>query len=316
MRVANIVPPQWEGRFPTGGYRMTLAPWVLKYNDYRVKASFLILDNGAFEGNQVSNEELFQAAAYAGATEVVLPDVRGDPGETLRTSWAATSTWCYEVSRLMFVPQARTEADWDSCLKAWVKKWEEHNGSATHGLTIGVTCLRETTGTNAVVGSRLALALIAQQYDFPIHLLGAASTEQLVEEVKLEGIRGIDTSLAFALGAERTMLVPGAEKVFLKEPGDYSILDEQQMALIRLNTYILQYWFDVKRVTKYIPIELLRIAAGPNAPRSTFEYPVKALQKTGCRGEWAMCTKNALPVALWPLKWDNGGPRITIIKEI
>lgn len=291
---------------------MTLAHWILEYPDtYKVPADFLILDTGIFEGRLVELCDLSAAIRLSGANEVVLPDVLSDSKKTLQQSWEALHTFQEAgIKRVMFVPQGVTLKDWVCCLEAWVARWEEQSLNETFGLTIGITSLRSTPGMQ-----RHTAIIKALQYDYQVHLLGVASIDTLTRIIDLP-VRGLDTSLAFALGAEGVLLTPDAPKIHLKPPECYLGFHPRNRRLIRLNTLILQYWFEIQQVNKYIPIEVVRIAAGPNASREVFSDPNIALTKAGCRGEWAMWTKDERPVAVFPLNPVDCTPRVVSQKEV
>ena len=270
MRVAQIVPPQWSPHYHPGEYRMVLAHWVPEHPEYvqvmRSKSGYTIVDNGSFEGKQVSLSDLNEVCVQVNADEVVLPDAQGDPKETLRRSWAALGK--LGVKRLMFVPQGSTVEGWLGCLDAWIGKWEGSNWEDTYELALGVTSLRtEPGGTEAQEGTRVELLkTVSDKYpDYPLHLLGVARPGVLCNsELPLSislGVRGVDTSTAFALGAEGMLLTPFQPKVFLKTPEEYESLSTYKRRLIALNQRILAEWVGGVEDAECIPTHWIRQTA-------------------------------------------------------
>lgn len=267
MEIAHIVPPPWTGFYQSGTYQMALAHWVLKYPHdaarIRSKKVYVMLDNSAFEGEQVSPAELSETAAVIGADEVVLPDVLGDPGQTLQRSWAALGR--VNVKRVMFVPQGRTYDEWRKCLKAWLTKWNQSEWSETYSLSLGISSLREATGTKPQVGTREHLLEEAARTRLPIHLLGVGNLKEfalneLPKALSL-GVRGVDTSTAFALGAEGFLATPHTKKVFLGDPTKYDHLGTWARRLIALNIRILSEWVNAGKGSDEIPVFWIRQTA-------------------------------------------------------
>ncbi len=259
MKYARIVPPQLEHQYPSGNFRMVLAHWVRDYEDYRNflrtrTEDFVLIDNGVFEGRQVSLEELSKLARSVRANEVVLPDVQGNPKETLELSWAALDKLV--TSDCMFVPQGRTEEEWKACLKAWMTKWETPRRRPSTRLSIGITSLRKEDMKTPSPGTRAELMKFAAGFDKPLHLLGVGNPKSFVEtELEMAtslNVRSMDTSLAFALAYKSTLLTPTVAKVKLGMPEDYTGFTERQKRLARLNQMILQTWITEGRATELI----------------------------------------------------------------
>lgn len=268
MKLANIVPPQWEGVFFQGEYRMALAHWVLKYPNYakalRKGISYIIMDNGSFENQRLSYPELNKACAQIGADEVVLPDEPGNPGRTLRLSWEVLGKLA--AKRVMFVPHGTTYSEWENCLKAWISKWDEARWSSSYSLAIGITSLRQSSNLRKPqLGTRVGLL---QKYatlglPYPLHLLGVPSPSSLAlveTESGSTSVRGIDTSLAFALAVRGKLLTPLAPKIPLGEPEQYVSLATHHRRLVYLNQRILRGWVETGE-TKKIPACWIRQVA-------------------------------------------------------
>jgi len=282
MNVANICSPQWTGLFPQGLYRMALAHWVKDYPAYQrnlrarvpsirgPEAPYILMDNGIFEDQQLSPHEIQEASELLGASEVILPDVQGEPTETLNRSWKALKH--IYSTRVMFVPQGRTKDAWRECLSLWVSRWESSALASKRTLSIGVTSLRESVesqGTSLKAarqsGSRPDLIEIANAYGYSMHLLGVGSIpEFLASDLPIAlrlRVRGVDTSTAFAQGAAGKLLTPTNQKILLGDPSEYEILSTQGRRLVHLNTLILNDWVSSGVVLPGIPTRIIRNAA-------------------------------------------------------
>lgn len=268
MRIAHICPPNWTTLFPLGAYRMALAHWVFQYPGYAEQmregpggeTAYILMDSGSFEDEQVSVDQINEAAEALKADEIVLPDVPGEPKETLSRSWEALGK--IGTKRVMFVPQGRTHEEWCKCLSSWLAKWQEHSWDDSYKLSIGVASLRETSGTKSVTGTKAALLQKALEQGFPIHLLGLPHLENHVTDIlplaRTGGVRGMDTSTAFALGARGILVTPAAKKIRLGDPEQYDVLSTAVRRLITLNISILESWTVASAEPGVIPVFVIR----------------------------------------------------------
>jgi len=254
---------------------MALAHWIKDWPGYvknlrrgvagigGIEAPFILMDNGIFENQQLSPPEIQEASELLGASEVILPDEPGEPNLTLNQSWKALKH--IYSTRVMFVPQGRTKEDWLECLSQWVSRWESSALAAKRTLSIGVTSLRERESSARQEGSKPDLIRIACTYGYPVHLLGVGNvTEFLTSELPIAlelRVRGVDTSTAFAQGAEGKLLIPTNKKIFLGEPSKYETLSTQGRRLTHLNTLILNDWVRTGIVLPGIPTRVIRNAA-------------------------------------------------------
>ena len=267
MKIAHILPPPWAGSYPLGDYRMVLAPWALRYPEYaavmRSSEAYILMDNGAFEGDQLPISKINEAASLVNADEIVLPDVLGEPKETLRLSWKALGKLA--IQRVMFVPQGRTYEAWKGCLDAWLTKWWESPWGETYSLSLGVSNLRGAKGTKAQKGTRGELLRYAVSKELPIHLLGVSDmadfTSNELQEAHSLGIRGVDTSSAFAMAAKGKLLTPTTPKVFLGPPDKYEVLPTWARRLALLNMTLLSQWVEAGEASEQIPVYVIRQTA-------------------------------------------------------
>lgn len=251
MKVAHLIPPQWEGRLGRGPYRLTYVPWILqdpkpyKYRrKLRSKSVFVILDHGPFENylGLPGLADIVEAKCCLKPFEVVLPDILGDPKETIKAAMQALD--CLSLStRLMFVPQARTMEDWKRCLDdfLWLIKPLARNVA-----TIGLSSLRRASGLRAQIGTRILMMKYLHDRGFEMHLLGLCSVKHFFEEelpAALQyGVRGVDTCAAFALGARGLRLNKESPRLFLGDIRKYDTLPPGSVDLIKENIQTLNRW--------------------------------------------------------------------------
>lgn len=302
MRLANIIPPPWTEKFPRGEFQMILAHWVLEYPEYATlakkasqKGIFTLLDNGAFEGAQAETGALARAANACGATEVVLPDVMGNPTETLKRSWAALG----QVSSysVVFVPQGKDVDEWTRCLDAWITKWELSQWKDDYKLTLGIATPKDPPAP-PVFRAREECLCVAATYDYPLHMLGVGSISEFalrqLEVARRLGVRSVDTSLAFALGAHGHLLTASTKKVPLGDRHQYDTLSVASQHLIRLNVAILEDWVQRGYQGPTIPLRLVRGVASRYLKfyARGFAPPEKVLKACHVpEGEYAICVR-------------------------
>jgi hypothetical protein len=250
---------------------MALAHWVFQYPKYAEqmrkgpegRSSYILMDSGSFEGQQVNLERFNKAADALKADEVVLPDAPGDPKETLRRSWDTLSK--IATKRVMFVPQGRTYEEWCKCLEVWLNQWSKHSWDDAYKLSLGVASLREPNSTKTVVGTKAALLEKILDLGYPVHLLGLPHLGNHVKDIlpraHTAGVRGIDTSTAFALGVRGILVTPAAKKVRLGNPTQYTKLNTHTRRLIVLNIRILNAWTLCGKGSEAIPTHLIRNTA-------------------------------------------------------
>lgn len=265
MKLAHIIPPDWVGTFPLSEYRMALAHWVFKYPTYaeqlrkgpKGRSAYILMDSGSFEGEQVSVDKINEGADALKADEIVLPDVLGSSRETVKRSWNALGK--VATKRVMFVPQGTTAEEWCNCLRQWLGAWTKRAWDQAYHLSIGVTSL------GGAEGVRIVLLDEALKTNYPVHLLGLHRLDEdardLLEAAVKAGVRGMDTSTAFALGARGVLVAPHAKKVRLGDPVQYTKLSTRARRLITLNIAILDDWCLLGEVSEKIPANLIRRTA-------------------------------------------------------
>jgi len=281
--VAHIVPPERIKNFPLYPYNLALAHWVSDFPSY-VKfladsITYVVLDNGAFEGEQPSVAALGMAAQRVKADELVLPDVPGCGDETIGMSWKAFRE--LRPNRVMFVPQGKNLDEWCNCLDGWLKIW---GSSRDEFLSIGIASLCNEDGTRQYKSKTDTLIYAAKTCpDRPIHLLGMTTPSYFMNDLLPKAleyeVRGVDTSTAFVLGSMGIPLTVSAPKHRLRRPGSYQEMSTYNIRLALLNQALLDCWCSPG--THYVPAfgmpeEIIRRVAG-----RWLEYSAKGFQNLG-----------------------------------
>lgn len=124
MKFAPIFTPHTWGCMHITSYQLVLGQH-LEDPTYRSviakqkrRGDFIIVDNGAAEGEPADFRQLVITATKMGVDEIVLPDILRDSEGTLELSWQAAHL--VPPKRRAFVPQGKTVDEWCACLAAAV----------------------------------------------------------------------------------------------------------------------------------------------------------------------------------------------------
>lgn len=208
MKVATIVPTSYLYLTATDDYFLCLTHIAKKdpgYRDFfRVvsrRGGYIIVDNGAAEGEHSSIQEVYDMACEINADEIVLPDVFFEGQETIRKSeeainWLAKQK---EHFNLMAVPQGRNIVEW------------RHSAKSLLGLmvqTIGVPKNLVHTGGDygRIAGVGVLIDTMATTGWFAdIHLLGCWKDPMelaYLDQLWSDDIRGADSGIAYMYAKE------------------------------------------------------------------------------------------------------------------
>lgn len=202
MQVASIVPTAYLHLIAGKPYHLCLAQVALRdpvYRDFYKKeaeaGSYVILDNGAAEGELVGIQEMEDLAVYLGASEIVLPDFLGNYERTLREARAALN---YVKERgvfrgkIMAVPQGETLKEWILCASIMLT-W--------HIDTIGIPkYLTPAFGAYARQQAFFWLLPSLVTLNKRVHFLGCGGDPReigVICQAAESVVRGVDSSLAY-----------------------------------------------------------------------------------------------------------------------
>lgn len=190
MKLAFITPTAYLNKFAAQGDLYLALAHLIDDNGQNEYARFhrraaqqgkrVILDNGLFEGAQVSTEELLQRTAAIKPSVVCAPDVLYDAKGTIKEfkHFVAAKHEAGLVCDVMGIPQADNPADWWDCFQFM----DMHPECALIGLSILAipkSFAEFVDSTRPITSSRVHL--IRQLYAFshisghritPMHLLG------------------------------------------------------------------------------------------------------------------------------------------------
>jgi hypothetical protein len=208
-----------------------------------------LLDNGAWEGERLNDYDLIRVAARYGATELVAPDVLGDPSATLVLTQQFLETLRGPMPFGGKVPRIAAVAHGQSLQESLEFVSElNHSDTSHHIKTISIsrtTCYRSGNPT-----ARFELALeIKKRYGtrYDIHLLGFSDQwpTELQHCASVSGlVRSMDTIAPFSY-AHRGINIEEVGRVEVPRPDNYFDLtaeDFDQPFLIERNIKTLDQW--------------------------------------------------------------------------
>lgn len=216
--IAHIVPIAGLSEIENDPLQMSLAQLVNKDKNYLLhykreikKGNFVIMDNGAFEGEDLSNEQLYQLYLMLEPTELVLKDILYGGEESFKVTEESYNFFKARnvKSKLMGVPQGKSLDEWCEQAKKVIDLGVD---------TIGIPRVLAKIDPN----NRIRAAEFVRDYnlDVDIHLLGAAEDFGETKEVlESTNIRSMDTSLAYMLAQKET------QKTSLKNKRPNSSID-------------------------------------------------------------------------------------------
>lgn len=208
FRIAHIVPQGSLHRIKDKGYLMCLANVVnvdSAYAEFYSEASkgdsYVLMDNGAAEGQQLSMEQLVACYERIMPDEIVLPDTLCNCEDTLRKSSEAIMYLnnVYGVHKpftFMGVPQGHNLDEWCGCMEEMIKWPELHALGVSKFLQMedgdeltrywAVQCIE-----NAIKRYR--------RYDVEVHLLGCSESPQTIAKIAKDFpfVRGCDSAYGY-----------------------------------------------------------------------------------------------------------------------
>jgi len=191
----RIAPTCLLNDYDLGDFHMVLAGYLLEYPEYRKfyrdngSKLRILLDNGAFEGNQVEDKQLLELAEEIQAEKVIAPDRPNDHQmtiiKTMKFLELAHRSNCNASIGMVMHGQGYSG-------------WEETFAAAMKTKAIDFICFSKIArcyGIDDTMKRRLSgVNRIFNVNTKPIHLLGQIDIKIVAAEAELEGVKSIDTS--------------------------------------------------------------------------------------------------------------------------
>lgn len=207
FKVAHIVPVSHLAETEKNHYHMCLAHLVPISPEYckhfakmAADGKYVLMDNGAAEGNQLSPEKLLDAYEKINPTEIVLPDTLYGIGSTIQKGRNFMSmldnVGMMGKYRLMAVPQGKTLGEWKACATVFVQDTRINSIGISKFLNIA------TKDKYARFKAAAYLEKLIKKYhrdDLEVHLLGCDEGPLVVKMCQEEFgfIRGCDSAFSY-----------------------------------------------------------------------------------------------------------------------
>lgn len=196
MRIAEIVPLSLLDYTKDNAYHMCLAQLVLQSeeyaNFYRERAEegkYVILDNGAAEGEALDFDDLIKAYSIVNPTEIILPDVLKDARKTLeKTIYFYEKYWGTVINyKTMVVPQGKDFDEWIKCFC-----------SLCDSIPFGCVGVPKWLGSNGSLDRMKAVEYLSD-YNVEVHLLGCNEKPGVIKKCSELNprVRGCDSAFAY-----------------------------------------------------------------------------------------------------------------------
>jgi hypothetical protein len=178
MFVGVIAPMRYPSLSKYSDFDFCLAHLAMKskrYKSYFIRSKrFVLLDNGAYEGQTLTIQDLANLCHEIKPAEVVAPDVLKDPEKTTDRTLEFLDALDLSCS-IMIVPQARNAFEWPS--EAWkLCNLTKHDSRVS---TLGVSKWLTQSARRDTLLLKLASQLGTDFYKYDIHLLGFHSIDEL-----------------------------------------------------------------------------------------------------------------------------------------
>jgi hypothetical protein len=205
----------------------------------RRNGDYLIMDNGAAEGNLLSPGELRSMSLGLMVNEIVVPDVLGDMYATLTMAKQFFQFGVDSRFKYMGVVQGQS---FDECC-ACVEAFHADQGNIT---VLGIprhlimTCHRQN------IRSELALYIKRTHPQYQVHLLGTSPAyikelKDYQEQFHVAGVRGVDTSAPFNYAYHAKSMLNGEHA---GRPTNYFDIGLPTTQALDYNIQLLKTWVD------------------------------------------------------------------------
>lgn len=204
FKIAQIVPVLHLEQIHHNHYHMCLAHLVKESKSYTnfyaqlsSEGKFVLMDNGAAEGSQLSNEELISMYELINPTEIVLPDTLNNCVDTLRKTLAFVHEHGDLPYRFMGVPQGKDFDEWCACVEVMLREPRINTIGVSKFLNIATGS--EDVRFHACAYIQKVARELGRERDIEVHLLGCDEGPALVNEIQqlFAMVRGCDSAFAY-----------------------------------------------------------------------------------------------------------------------
>lgn len=202
VKIAEIVPLQCIELTANNQYHMCLAQVADQSDAYAYffkrmsqEGKYVLLDNGAAEGDHVDEKTMEKILEYVQPSEIVLPDTLKDAKKTISDSSAYFRKYCTRRNiKMMVVPQGKTFSEWCDCAKALMNE--------IRVTTVGVPKHLPITAKDP--WARVKACSFLKNYDVEVHLLGCNENPVVIDMCRRTNnkVRGCDSAFAYLASLE------------------------------------------------------------------------------------------------------------------
>lgn len=243
MRLALIPPYSQVSTIYRTDYQLVLPEHLAEkryqeaYITARRNGDYMIMDNGAAEGNLLSPGQLRSMALGLMVHEIVVPDVLGDMYATLQMAKEFFQFGVDTRFKYMGVVQGRTLDECCACVEAY---FSDHGNITVLGIPRHLisTCKQKN------IRAELAMYIRRNYPGYQVHLLGTnpAYIRELKEysyDFHIAGVRGVDTSAPFNYAYRAKSILDGEHA---GRPEDYFNVNLSVKGAVDYNIQILKSW--------------------------------------------------------------------------
>lgn len=205
IEVAQIVPVSHLSDIAGNRYHMCLAHLALQderyakfYRSMSDAGKYVMMDNGAAEDSQLTNEDLVKAYNIIHPSEMVLPDTLLDGFDTVRKTVAFLHEYADRLDcNFMAVPQGRTFDVWRSCAATLAQLPRVSSIGISKFLNIALKSRYVRMDAADHIAGLIAVGRANKGLD--VHLLGCDEGPDIVSKIcaKHEFVRGCDSAFVY-----------------------------------------------------------------------------------------------------------------------
>jgi len=244
MDVAIIYPNDLIGKWPNLTRMHLFVPKQFEGGDtpsrirhLKSRGHYIILDNGAYEGELLDLKSLLELAKSVNANEIVLPDVFQDANKTVQSyKQILVTKELPDNCKYMLVPQGKNLAEWFTCFEQINNIWDKSKYEWVLGIPKWLA--KDDPGVRAEILTVLGYRGFKQ----PIHLLGCNGMPEIRKIVdvlkrRVAKVRSIDTSYPIKLAQAGKKLTYSSNEKVVWDSKEYlkSTFVANQMPLIAYN---------------------------------------------------------------------------------